>query len=138
MLLLTNYGGISLTSVLCKTMERLISAHIRIHLDNFKIITQQLHGLSPNLSNVTNLLYLNIVNALDRGIGVDVVYLDFEKAFDRVPRELLILKLKCIGIHGDLLNWCISFLNQRKQRVVIGDCISDWRNIYSGLPKALY
>ena len=100
-LLLTNNRGVSLTSVLCKTMERLISAHIRIHLDNFKIITQQLHGFSPNLSKVTNLLYLNIVNALDRGIGVDVVYLDFEKAFDRVPHKRLILKVKCIGIHGD-------------------------------------
>ena len=117
-------------------MERLISAHIRIHLDNFKIITQQQHGFSPNLSTVTRLLeYLDIViNSLDRGVGVDVVNLDFEKAFDRVPHKRLILKFKCIGIHGDLLNWCISFLYQRKQRVVMGESISDRRNIYSGVP----
>ena len=82
---------------------------------------------------MTNLLeHLDIVtNLLDKGFGVDVVHLDFEKAFDWVPHKRLILKLKCIGIHGDLLNWCISFLNQRKQRVLMGICISDGRNMYS-------
>ena len=103
------------------------------HLHNFNITLQQQHGFSPNLSMVTNLLeYLDTVtNSLDRGVSVDVVYLDFEKVFDRVPYKRLILKLKCIGILEDLLNWCTSFLYLRKQRVFMGDYISDWRNIYS-------
>ena len=88
-LTLTNYRGISLTSVLCKTMERIISSHIRVHLSNFDIISKKQHGFSPNLSTVTNLLeYMDIVtNALNKDLSVDVVYLDFEKAFNRVPHK---------------------------------------------------
>ena len=113
---LTNYRGISLTSVLCKTMERIISSHIRAHLYKFNIISKSQHGFSPSLSTVTNLLEFKdmVTNALNRGVGFDVVYLDFEKAFDRVPHQRLLLKLKCIGINGTLLNWCTSFLNNRK------------------------
>ena len=88
-LTLTNYRGISLTSVLSKTMERIISSHIRVHLSNFDIISKKQHGFSPNLSTVTNLLeYMDIVtNALNKDLSVDVVYLDFEKAFNRVPHK---------------------------------------------------
>jgi len=59
----------------------------------------------------TNILeFMDMVtNALNRGVGVDVVYLDFEKAFDRFPHKRLLLKFKSICINGPLLNGCTSF-----------------------------
>ena len=50
-----------------------------------------------------------VTNALNNGLRLDVVYLDFEKAFDRVPHKRLLLKL-----HGSILKWCASLLYQRK------------------------
>jgi hypothetical protein len=63
------------------------------------------------------------------------VYLDFAKAFDRVPHKRLIAKLKSLGISGNLLRWCESFLCNRTQRVVMGEFIGDWKNIGSGVPQ---
>jgi hypothetical protein len=55
-----------------------------------------------------------ITGALNNGLGVDVIYLDFIKAFDRVAHARLVTKLKGIGINGSLLSWYVSFLANRK------------------------
>ena len=60
-----------------------------------------------------------IIGTLNEGHGVDVVYLDFINAFDRVPHKILIMKLGKVGISGNLLCWCSSFLCNRFQRVVM-------------------
>jgi hypothetical protein len=90
----------------------------------------------PKLSIVTNLLeYVDFVsNGLNHGNGVDVIYLDFTKTFDRVPHQRLILKLRSVGITGPLLSWCESFLHKRKQRVVMGEYVGEWKDIFSGVP----
>jgi hypothetical protein len=76
-----------------------------------------------------------ITGALNEGYGVDVVYLDFikGKTFDRVPHKRLIMKLSAVGISGNLLCWCSSFLSNRFQRVVMGDVIGDWMPVLSGV-----
>jgi hypothetical protein len=134
---LTNYRGISLTSVFCKFIERIIADHIMKYLQQFNIISPQQHGFMPKLSTVTNLLeFIDIISgALNSGFGVDVIYLDFAKAFDRVPHKRLVLKLASIGITGNLLKWCESFLSNRKQRVVMGENIGEWKDILSGVPQ---
>ena len=66
---------------------------------------------------------------------MDVLYIDFEKAFDKVPHNLLLDKLRIIGLRGDLLNWFRSYLSNRKQRVKVGTYFSDWRTIQSGIPQ---
>nr|VZI44728.1 unnamed protein product [Spirometra erinaceieuropaei] len=73
--------------------------------------------------------------ALEEGFEVDVVYIDFRKAFDTVPHQRLLHKLSAIGIWGDLLNWIRAFLVDRKQRVCIGDDMSEWVNVTSGVPQ---
>ena len=73
--------------------------------------------------------------ALDDGIQIDTVYLDFRKAFDSVPHERLIKKLEGYGIKGILLEWFKNFLNGRQQRVVINGKTSDWTNVLSGIPQ---
>jgi len=132
-----NYRGISLTSVLCKLLERIIGSHIWNYLSVNEILSPHQHGFVPNRSTSTNLLETMdiITGALNNGLGVDVIYLDFMKAFDRVAHARLVTKLKGIGINGSLLSWCVSFLANRKQRVIMGDNVGDWMSIESGVPQ---
>jgi len=72
---------------------------------------------------------------LDAGTSIDVVYTDFQKAFDSVPHRRLMSKLEAYGVHGHLLNWIKSFLMGRKQRVVINGQESTWTAVISGVPQ---
>ena len=64
-----------------------------------------------------------------------VIYLDFCKAFDKVPHRRLVYKLEQYGIKGNLLLWIKNFLYYRQQRVTIGDSSSDWTPVTSGIPQ---
>ena len=74
------------------------------------------------------------VKILDKGGQVDTFILDFEKAFDRPPHELLKSKLFYYGIGGKTLKWIDSFLCYRKQRDVNGET-SGWAPVLSGVPQ---
>ena len=56
---------------------------------------------------------------MDEGSPVDVIYLDFQKAFDKVPHQRLILKIKSHGMGNSIINWIGQWLNDRRQRVVV-------------------
>ena len=72
--------------------------------------------------------------ALDRREYVDVVYLDFMKAFDTVPHKRLIVKLKSYGIEYYTLRWNHAFLSARVQQVGVNNINSEWANVTSGIP----
>ena len=74
-------------------------------------------------------------SALNSGFGVDVIYLDYSKAFDSVPQLRLISKLKSYGINGNLLTWIQNFLIGRQQHVVLNGSCSRWVNVTSGVPQ---
>ena len=65
---------------------------------------------------------------------MDAVYLDFAKAFDSVPHERLLHKVKSLGIEGNILQWISDFLVGRRQHVSINGTISDWATVRSGVP----
>ena len=65
------------------------------------------------------------------GTPIDVIYFDFQKAFDIVPHSRLLLKLAAYGISGNLLNWVKSFLLQRKQHAVINGEFFLWLSVNS-------
>ena len=71
----------------------------------------------------------------NQSIPTDVIFLDLAKAFDSVPHERLLLKLKNNGIDGCLLNWLRHFLTGRKQSVIVRGTCSDWSNVTSGTPQ---
>ena len=66
---------------------------------------------------------------------MDVVYLDFQKAFDKVQHQILLLKLKAHGIGNDVINWIEKWLTQRRQRVIVDGEISNWKSNLSGVPQ---
>ena len=72
---------------------------------------------------------------LDEGAAFDVLYLDFAKAFDKVPIARLIEKCKGVGIEGNVLRWIKEWLTGRKQRVVLNGHASSWDDVWSGVPQ---
>ena len=67
-----------------------------------------------------------VTDGLDRGESVDVIFLDFAKAFDKVPHERLLRKMEAYGIGGEVLAWVREWLRDRRQRVGSGGCWSEW------------
>jgi len=116
-----NYRPISLTCTLCKVMEVIIKDEMLCYLSSRKLISKQQHAFIQRHSTVTNLLesvhdwnlYLRDRHA------VDVVYVDFSKAFDSVVHRKLLAKLYRLGIRGTLLKWISAFLTNRVQSVVV-------------------
>ena len=89
-----------------------------------------------NKSCLSNLLetFDSIINLLEEGASVDIFYFDFKKAFDRVPHNRLIYKLKCLGIDGNLLDVIKDFLTGRTLRVSVEGKLSSIKDVLSGIP----
>ena len=77
----------------------------------------------------------DITKWVDDGSPVDVVYLDFQKAFDKVPHQTLLIKLKAYGIGESVINWIQTSLTDRRQRVIVEEEISNWKPVLSGVPQ---
>jgi hypothetical protein len=86
---------------------------------------------------VTNLLETMdfLTHNVSKKLPIDVLFLDFAKAFDKVPHKRLLHKLEMYGIEGNILSWINAFLSNRSQRVLLGDVVSDWENVTSGVPQ---
>ncbi len=78
-------------------------------------------SITKGKSCLTNLLsfYSKVYEAVDNGDSYDILYLDFSKAFDKVPHQRLLRKVRAHGIDGKVLGWIGSWLGNRRQRVVI-------------------
>ena len=82
------------------------------------------------------LLYLDtIYSAISKNEEVDVIYTDFEKAFDKVDHGILIDKLYSLGIRGKILKLIYNYLTNRTQCVKIKDCLSQSFYVTSGVPQ---
>ena len=77
----------------------------------------------------------DVTKWLDMGSPVDIIYLDFKKAYDKVPHQRLLLKLKAHGIGNGMINWIEKWLIDRRQRVVADGEVSNWKAVLSGVPQ---
>jgi hypothetical protein len=107
------------------------------HLLSNNLLSNSQHGFMPGKSCSTNLLEFleKTTKVIDDGQPFDVVFLDFAKAFDKVPRERLLEKLRAHGVRGKALNWIRNWLSGRKQRVVLNGKFSSWAEVLSGVPQ---
>ncbi len=132
-----NYRPVSLTCVACRIMELCIYDTLLLYLRQQNLLSRQQHGFLSKRSTCTQLIecFYDWTVAIDDKKSLDVVYIDFSKAFDTVCRAKLLLKLKSYGVDGLLYGWIESFLSNRRQRVVIGSVFSDYANVTSGVPQ---
>ena len=102
-----------------------------------KLINTFQHGFLKARSCLTNLLHYlkEITKWVDDGSPMNVVYLDFQIAFVKVPRQRLLLKLKAHGIGNDVINRTENWLIDRRQRVILDGGISNWKSVLSGVPQ---
>ena len=133
--LASNYRPISITPAICRLFERILADNINYHMHAHNLITDSQYGFVKGRS--TELQLLNCTNiwikSMDQKLFTDTVYIDLAKAFDTVSHTKLLHKLPCYGISGNIFNWVSSFLNNRKQRVKIGNSFSVYKN--SGVPQ---
>ena len=135
--MVNNYRPVSMTCIICKILEKIIKEEMLVFLNEHHIIKNSQHGFREGRSSLSNLLdfYYDIYESLDKSNSVDIIYLDFAKAFDKVPHERLALKLQACGIGGNILRWIQNWLKDRRQRVSIKGASSDWIKVESGVPQ---
>ena len=102
-----------------------------------KLINTSQHGFLKARSCLTNVLcfFEEITKWVNDGSPVDVIYLDFQKAFDKVPHQRLIFKLKSHGMGNSIINWIEQWLTDRRQMVVVDGEVSSWKSVLSGVPQ---
>ncbi|CAM4715659.1 unnamed protein product, partial [Lepidochelys kempii] len=132
-----NYRPVSLTSVPGKIMEQVLKESILKHLEERKVIRNSQHGFTKDKSCLTNLIafYDKITGSVDEGKVVDVLFLDFSKAFDTVSHSIVASKLKKYGLDEWTIRWIESWLDCRAQRVVINGSRYSWQLVSSGVPQ---
>ena len=132
-----NYRPISITSILCKLMESIVRDQLVAHMETNDILSTKQHGFVTRRNCMTNLLICleSWTQLLESGHPLDIIYTDFAKAFDRVPHQRLLQKLKGVGIVGNTLNWIRAFLSNRNQRVRVDNEFSPWASMISGVPQ---
>ena len=130
--LVNNYRPISLLSNTSKVLEQLIYNKVIHHISSF--ITPQQFGFLKNRSTVQQLLILFDI-IINTDYQSDVIYFDFRKAFDSVPHNELLFKLKSLGISGTLWLWFKSYLFNRHQCVKINNKYSYLLPVLSGIPQ---
>ena len=133
----SKYRPVSLTSIACKLLEHIFCWHVRRHLDNHKILCENNHGFRAKHSMETQLLLTThkMLKLRDTGKQLDVVILDFSKAFDKVPHQWLQGKLDFYGIHGNLLTWAEAFLVGRTQSVLLDGIRCKEKDVHSTVPQ---
>ena len=133
------YLPVSLTSLICKTMEHMLVSQIMKHLESNNILIQELHGFRSQQSCEAQLFLTtnNLAKAIDDKVQVDMAILDFSKVFNKVAHNRLKHKLDssmeyAAGICGNLLGWLESFLTQQ---VVVGGTYSCYSAVTSGVSQ---
>ena len=122
---------------MCKILEHVVASHIMSHLDDNDILVRYQHGFRRKHSCEAQLINTieEISKNLNDGEQTDAVILDFEKAFDTVAHQRLLMKVDHYGIRGPVLNWLKSWLIGRTQCVVLDGEHSENEPVKSGVPQ---
>ena len=134
-----NYRPITLCSVVGKLLERVVTNRMIGYMREVGLISKQQHGFVAGRSCTTLLStvchhWAQLLDVRSPPV-VDVIFLDWSKAFDKVSHSILLSKLHNYGICGPMWHWISSFLNQRYQSVQFRGSSSNWLPVLSGVPQ---
>ena len=132
-----NYRPISLTCICCKLMETLVRDIVLNHFVSNNLFSDKQYGFIKGRSTVLQLLKLTDewTSSLDDNAQIDVIYTDFEKAFDKVSHRRLLSKLSSYGLNANIIDWIRSFLSFRYQRVKVNGVLSNYKQVLSVIPQ---
>ena len=135
--LASNYRPVSLTSICCKVLEHIIHSNVMKHFVKHNLLTDKQHGFRRGHSCESQLILTtqDLAKSLDNKSQVDMAIMDFSKAFDVVPHNRLLSKLKRYGVENKTHKWISNFLKKRTQRVVVSGEQSSWHKVLSGVPQ---
>jgi hypothetical protein len=134
---ITNYRPIVLLSCVGKVQERVVYLRIYNYLKVNNLLTWKNSGFKELDSAMNQLVFITdkIYKALESGNDVCLVFLDVSKAFDRVWHAGLLHKCRSMGITGELYNWLVDYLSDRKIRAIINGQSSEWYQTNAGVPQ---
>ncbi|CAC5377680.1 unnamed protein product [Mytilus coruscus] len=133
----SDYRPVSLTCITCKLLEHVIYSNLMQHFEDPNILNSRQHAFRRRHSCETQ--PINVIHdwatSIDNRKQTDIFILDFEKAFDTVPHELLKSKLHKYGVPKNILNWINAFLSTRSQCVIVNGTKSKTSTVLSGVPQ---
>ena len=121
-----------------KILEKLVHQQLSHFLETGSILADAQHGFRKNHSTIHSTAQLtNFVNKkMDSSVTTAALFIDFKKAFDCVQHPMLVEKFRQVGLCETLVEWVISYLSDRQQRVYANDTYLDFQNITQSVPQA--
>ena len=132
-----NYRPVSLTCILSKVAESFVKEYVYNYLETTNYLCEEQHGFLSHRSCTTQLLLFSEIlsKRIEDGLDTDVIYLDFQKAFDKVSHRRLLLKVEKAGIQGPICDLIKDFLSNRKHRINVNGSYSSKSSVKSGIPQ---
>lgn len=132
-----NYRPISLLSTCSKLLEHIVSKHLSDYLETHNLLSPAQHGFRKGLSTITQLVELvhNISETINSRGQMDLIFLDFSKAFDKVSHPKLLSIIHAFFKNPNITHWFESYLHSREQYVEIGGYKSSPLPVVSGVPQ---
>ena len=116
------YRPVALTSHIIKVFERVIRKALVTHLEAQDLLPTDQHGFRQFRSTLTQLLshWDQILESLEQGESVDVIYTDFSKAFDKCETNVMLHTLRECGVKGRVGIWIAAFLGPYTRKQTVG------------------
>ena len=122
-----------------KVFEKVLRRVLVTHLEASGVLPDGQHGFGEQRSTLTQLMahWDQVLDLLEQGQTVDVIYTDFAKAFDKCETNMLLHTLRDCGVKGKLGKWIAAFLDPkiRQQAVEVDGTISELSPVISGVPQ---
>ena len=132
-----SYRPISLTSCIGKLAERMINIRLYHWLEKNQLLDDVQAGFRKGCRTEDQLFRFvqSTIDGFQNGKSTIAVFIDLQQAYDRVWRKGLLIKMRNMGIHGKMLKWIQSFLNNRTIQTTVDGATSSKKTLEEGLPQ---